>query len=164
MRHIATISSLLVLAWAVVGCTSAREATMENHEEVSRIMAKSLTHQLEERSDARRLHITVKEFDDHTGASKTRVHRGKVYFARSETPREFRSELIEALSKKLNVVDGSSGYSHANPIAGTAEGMNPAVLVGEYTADEKKTVFLRTRVIDLNNNVVLATAEGVVRK
>ena len=38
------------------------------------------------RSDLRHLHLTVKEFDDHTGASKTRVHRGKVYHAKAETP------------------------------------------------------------------------------
>jgi len=151
------------LALLLVGCSSSRELTMENHEDLSRAMAKSLVHQLEERSDLRHLHVTVKEFEDHTGASKTRVHRGKVYFARTETPREFRLELIEALSPRMAVVDGTSGYSQGAP-ASLEVGMRSAVLVGEYTADEKRTVYLRTRVIDLKNNVVLATAEGVVRK
>jgi len=151
------------LALLLAGCTSSRERTIENHEEVSQAMAKSLVHQLEERSDLRYLHVTVKPFEDHTGEAKTFKHRGKIYFARAETPREFRTELIEALSPRLAVVDGVSGYAQGAP-ASLETGMRPAVLVGEYSADDKRTVFVRTRVIDLQNNVVLATAEGVVRK
>jgi len=109
------------------------------------------------------MHLTVKEFDDHTGASKTLVHRGKVYFAKSETPQDFRQELIQALSSRMAVVDGTSGYAQGAP-ASLETGMRSAVLVGEYTADGSKTVFLRARVIDTQNNVVLATAEGIVRK
>jgi len=160
---IRTIVFASALAFVATACSSSRELTMENHEDVSHTMAKSLVHQLEERSDLRHLYVTVKEFEDHTGASKTHVHRGKVYFTRTEKPREFRQELIEALSPRLAIVDGTSGYSHGAP-ASLEAGMRSAVLVGEYTADGSKTVYLRTRVIDLKNNVVLATAEGVVRK
>ena len=163
IRSIVITCGFVGLALLAVGCSSSRELTMENHEEVSTMMAKSLVHQLEERSDLRHLHVTVKEFEDHTGKSKTYKHRGKIYFARAETPREFRTELIEALSPRLAVIDGVSGYAQGAP-ASAESGMRPAVLVGEYTADEKRTVYLRARVIDLNNNVVLATAEGIVRK
>jgi len=163
IRSIVFASAFAALALLAVGCTSAREQTMDNHESVSRQIAKSLVHQLEERSDLRHMHLTVKEFDDQTGASRTRVHRGKVYFAQSETPQEFRQELIEALSSRMAVVDGTSGYAQGAP-ASLETGMRSAVLVGEYTADGSKTVFLRARVIDTHNNVVLATAEGIVRK
>ena len=163
IRFIAFACGLACLSLLVAGCSSSRELTLENHESVSQSMAASLVHQLEERSDLRHLHVTVKEFEDHTGAARTRVHRGKVYFAKTETPREFRTELIEALSPRVAVVDGTSGYAHATPTR-LENGMRTAVLVGEYTADEKRTVYVRTRVIDLENKVVLATAEGVVRK
>ena len=127
--------SAIVLGLVAAACTSARERTMENHQEVSRMMASTLIHQLEERSDVRRLRVTVQPFDDSTGASKTRVHRGKVYFARSETPSEFRQELIEALAPRVRVIDAKSGLAPAQPdMDSNAE--RHAVLVGEYTADD----------------------------
>ena len=162
MNRTAVISAIFVGALATA-CSSAREQTMENHEEVSQAMASTLIHQLEERSDVRRLRVTVRPFGDATGASKTRVHRGKVYFARSETPSEFRQELIEALAPRLRVIDATSGLAQVSPDTDSNADLH-AVLVGEYTADDDDTVYLRTRVIDLQNNVVLATAEGIVRK
>ena len=162
MNGIALCSALLLAALATA-CTSAREETMENHEQVSEAMASTLIHQLEERSDLRRLRVTVQPFSDATGASKTRVHRGKVYFNRTETPSEFRLELIEALAPRLRVIDAKSGLTHIQPDTDSNADRH-AVLVGEYSANEDDTVYLRTRVIDLENNVVLATAEGIVRK
>jgi len=162
MNRTAMISAILLGALATA-CSSAREQTMENHEEVSQAMATTLILQLEERSDVRRLRVTVQKFDDSTGASKTRVHRGKVYFARAETPSEFRQELIDALAPRLRVVDATSGLAQARPDTDSNADLH-AVLVGEYTADDDDTVYLRTRIIDMENNVVLATARGIVRK
>jgi len=61
------------------------------------------------------------------------------------------------------VIDAKSGLSQARPDTDSNADRH-AVLVGEYSANEDDTVYLRTRVIDLENNVVLATAEGIVRK
>ena len=156
---------LLVLPLATA-CTSAREKTRENHEEVSDVMADEIVHQLRARTDLRSLKIVVRTFDDQTATERTTVKRNRVYFAKPETPREFRQELIEALSPKVRVVDPSSKVQRPAP-SGESEWGNPtreAFLVGEYTADDKKTVFLRARVIDAESQVVLATSEGIVRK
>ncbi|MEM8882846.1 MAG: hypothetical protein AAGD14_02110 [Planctomycetota bacterium] len=156
----------LLLPLALAACSSAREQTRENHHEVSIEMADRLVVQLRERTDLRRLKVTVRSFDDRTGSDRTYTKRNRVYFAKPETPREFRQELIEALAPQLRVVDSTAKVQQAPPT--DSDGWGPvtreAMLVGEYTADEDETVYLRTRVIDAESKIVLATAEGIVRK
>jgi hypothetical protein len=158
MKRLATLLCFLA------ACTSAREETRENHEEISEAMANELVHQLRERTDIRSLKVVVRDFEDQTGAERTFVKRNRVYFSKSETPREFRQELIEALSPQVRVVDTASKVQQAPPSDGWGPATREAILVGEYSADEKETVYLRARVIDSESRIVLATSEGIVRK
>jgi hypothetical protein len=156
----AATAILLLLA----ACTSARERTRENHEEVSGRMAGELVHQLRERTDLRSLQVVVRDFDDRTGAERTFTKRNRVYFKRGETPQEFRQELIEALAPQVRVVDPKATVRAAPPSDDWGPATREAILLGEYSADEKRTVYLRARVVDAESRVVLATSEGIVRK
>ena len=155
---------LAIVFLFAAACTSAREKTRENHEEVSDVMAEEIVQQLRARTDLRNLRVVVRDFEDHTGAERTYTKRRRVYWSRSETPREFRQELIEALAPQVRVVDTASKVQQAPPSDDWGIPTREAVLVGEYSADEKKTVYLRARVIDSESRIVLATSEGIVRK
>ena len=61
-------------------------------------------------------------------------------------------------------MDTASKVQQAPPSDGWGPATREAILVGEYSADEKKTVYLRARVIDSESRIVLATSEGIVRK
>ena len=163
MKHCVKKHWAIFLLFAAA-CTSAREETRENHEDVSSMMANDLVHQLRERTDLRSLKVVVRDFEDQTGAERTFTKRNRVYFSKSETPREFRQELIEALAPKVRVVDTASKIQQAPPSDGWGPATRDAILVGEYSADDKRTVFLRARVIDAESRIVLATSEGIVRK
>ena len=154
-------TSLLLLVGA---CTSARVETRENHEEISESMANELVHQLRERTDLRRLRVVVREFEDRTGAERTLTKDHRVYFSKAATPREFRQELIRALSPQVRVVDAASKIQQPPPSGEWGPATRDAILIGEYSADRKKTVYVRARVIDAESRVVLATSEGIVRK
>jgi len=152
------------LILALAACSSARERAREDHAEVSERMASELVVQLRERTDLRSLKVVVKEFENRTGAERTYTRRNRVYFAKGETtPREFRQELIEALSPQVRVVDPGADVRQPPPRGGEwAEATREAFLVGEYTEDARKTVYLRARVVDGESKIVLATTEGKV--
>jgi len=155
----------LTLLILLAACTSAREKTRENHAEVSDQMADELVHQLRARTDLRSLQVVVRRFENRTQTDKTFVKRNRVYFAKGEkTPEEFRQELIEALSPQVRVVDRTATVQQPAPQGEWGNPTREAVLEGEYTADAKDTVYLRARVVDAESRVVLATAEGIVRK
>ncbi|MHC4937659.1 MAG: hypothetical protein ACYTHK_01660 [Planctomycetota bacterium] len=158
------MNRLAILLLFAAACSSAREKTRENHEEVSEVMAEELVGQLRARTDIRNLRVVVRDFEDHTGAERTHVKRNRVYFSKAQTPREFRQELIEALAPQIRVVDTAAKVQQPPPSDDWGMPTREAVLVGEYSADAKKTVYLRARVIDTESRIVLATSEGIVRK
>jgi hypothetical protein len=128
-------------------------------------MAGDLVVQLRERTDLRNLQVVVRRFEDRTRTDKTFVKRNRVYFAKGDkTPEEFRQELIEALSPHVRVVDRTASVQQPAPSGDWGNPTRDALLEGEYTADAKHTVYLRARVVDAESRVVLATAEGIVRK
>ena len=159
MRRFATHAAMMFALLLPMGCAASAEERLEQQDEISSELAHDLVHQLRARTDLRSLRLIVRPFEDNTAKEQTRTRRRRVYFGKGgSAPREFRDQLIDALSPRVRVVDSSTGVQRR--VDGDwGPATRDAILIGTYTAPDNDMISFRAQVVDAETNTVLATIQ-----